>query len=128
MRVAAILFHASAVVIFLQLFLGAMLVFNFLDARTHIFGGLIVLGLAAATMVVTVRSKPRGRPTTIISVALVVLIVFQGLLGFAAFGSDVIVVVHFVNAMIIYALAVLGMFYARAWNKLNTGLPPHGTA
>src|SRR5487761_1752292 len=108
MKAGAILFHATAAIIFFQLVLGALLVFNFLDPALHVIDGVIVFGLAVATMVVNLLSKPRFRTTRVISIALVALILLQGILGFIAFSSNAIVVVHFTNAMIIYALAVVG--------------------
>ncbi|MDA4127869.1 MAG: hypothetical protein OK422_00155 [Thaumarchaeota archaeon] len=121
MKAAAILFHATAAIIFFQLVLGALFVFGFLDSAVHVIDGIIVFGLAVSNLVATVFSKPRFRPTLVTSAVLVALIFLQGFLGFAAFESNAVVVVHFTNAMIIYGLAVLGVFYARAWNKLTVG-------
>jgi heme A synthase len=119
MKPAAILFHVTAAWIFLQLILGALLVFGYIDPTVHIIDGLIVFGLAVATMVVTLLSKPRYRPSMLFSIILVVLILIQGVLGFIAFHSDAVVVVHFTNAMIIYAIAVVGVFYSRQWSKMS---------
>jgi heme A synthase len=119
MKPATILFHITAAWIFLQLVLGALLVFGYIDTTVHIIDGIIVLGLAVATMVVTILSKPRYRPSMLLSSILVVLIVVQGILGFIAFNNNAVVVVHFTNAMIIYALAVMGVFYSRQWSKMS---------
>lgn len=120
MKSAAILFHVTAAVTFVQLVLGALLVFNFLlDPTIHIITGLAILGLAIATMVVCVRAKPPNRQMKNVSITLAAVLALQAVLGvlILATSSNGVVVIHFTNAMIVYALAVVGVIYARAWNK-----------
>jgi hypothetical protein len=121
MKAATILFHLTAAIVFLQLVLGALFVFSFLDASVHIIDGIVLFGIAVANLVATVLSKPRFGPTLIVSALLAALIFLQGLLGFVAFESNAVVVVHFTNALVIYGLAVAGVIYSRSWNKMNPG-------
>ena len=71
----------TTAVIFLQLLLGGLLTFNFISADIHIVVGLVVFILAIATMIVVIVTKPRLRMLLITSIALVLLIILQLILG-----------------------------------------------
>ena len=100
--------------IFFQLLLGGLLTFNFISVGVHIVIGIITLILAFATMIVAIFSKPRPRSLLIPSIALVLLIVVQIVLGFDTLstGSQLVAWIHFVNAMAIYGVAMSGTFVA----------------
>jgi heme A synthase len=123
MKAGPLLFRVTAGVVFLQLLLGGLLTFNFISAAPHIVTGFIVFILAIATMVVALVSKPSFRPMQGMSVGLVVLILVQIILGFATLdsGSQVIAWIHFVNAMLIYGLAVSGTVTAIRWDHMARG-------
>ena len=115
------LFHATAAAVFLQLIVGGLLTFSFIKPELHIVIGLIVFILAIACLVVSFVSKPSFRPVRFASIALVVLILVQIILGFAALGSqsDAISWIHFVNAMIVYGVAMGGNFVAVRWDQIR---------
>ncbi|MDG6997306.1 MAG: hypothetical protein JRN52_15425 [Nitrososphaerota archaeon] len=115
------LFHATAAAVFLQLVVGGLLTFNFIKPELHIVLGLIVFILAIACLIVSFVSKPSFRPVRIASIALVVLMLVQIILGFAALGthSDAISWTHFVNAMIVYGVAMSGNFMAVRWDQIR---------
>jgi heme A synthase len=117
-----VLFRVTAAVVFLQMLVGGLLTFNFIDPQPHIIIGFIVFILAIATVTVTLVSKPSFRPVQVMSILLVVLIVAQIILGFAALrsGSAALGLVHFVNAIAIYGVAVSGTFIALRWNLMTT--------
>ena len=116
------LFHVTAA-IFVQLLLGGLFVLNFIGGEAHIYVGVIVGILALATMILALISKPKYDAFRLSSIVLFVLIVLQGALGFSAFNSEIndqLVFVHFVNAMLIYGIAIAGVFYAVRWNRMMT--------
>jgi heme A synthase len=114
MRTISLLFGITTIVIFLQLLLGGLLTFNFINAGVHIVVGILTLVLAIATMIAVVVSKPRLRSLLVASIALVLLIVLQIILGFDTLsnGSKLVAWIHFVNAMAIYGCAISGTFIA----------------
>ena len=115
----------TAIVIFLQIALGGLLTFNFITPESHILTGLLVLILAIGCMVFALVSKPAFRPLQGLSVALVVLIVIQAILGFATLsnGSQVIAWIHLVNAIAIYGMALSGTFMAMRWDRISATQP-----
>lgn len=114
MKIDSLLFQVTTIVVFLQLLLGGLLTFNFISPGAHILTGLIVFILAVVTMIVSLVSKPRSRSLQITSIVMVVLIIVQILLGFdtLATSNQVVAWIHFVNAMVIYGVAVSGTFVA----------------
>ncbi|MDG6906433.1 MAG: hypothetical protein JRN20_11675 [Nitrososphaerota archaeon] len=112
MKSRSLLFEITTAIIFLQLLLGGLLTFNFINAGVHIATGIIVLILAAGTMGVCLVEKPKSKPLQITSVLMVILIVFQVILGFDTLrtNSQIVACVHFLNAMLIYGAAVSGTF------------------
>jgi heme A synthase len=130
LKPAAPLFFIMGAVIFLQLLTGGLRVFGFIDESTHISLGFITFFLAIITLVAATLTKPRHRPAISISALLVVLILVQGLLGFAFLNANdstvgnEIIFVHFANALIIYGLAISGVFMAMRWSKMTVASPP----
>jgi heme A synthase len=119
MKTGVLLFRLTAAVVFIQLALGGLLTFDFIGAAPHIIVGFIVFGLAIATMVFALITKPAFKPIQRLSIGLVVLLVVQIILGFATLssGSAVIAWVHLLNALAIYGMAIAGTFLAIQWNR-----------
>lgn len=113
------LFHLTAALVFLQVLIGGLVVFGYLDTGLHIAVGYAVFGLAVLTLAGAVLSKPRYKPAVIVAAGLVLLVVLQGALGFAWLDSkdDEILAVHFANAMLIYGLSVAGVFIGLRWSE-----------
>ena len=112
-RIASLLFRITTIVVFLQLLLGGLLTFDFIAAGAHILTGLIVFLLAVATMIASLVSKPRSRSLQMTSIAMVVLIIVQIILGFDTLdtGNQVIAWIHFVNAMAVYVLRSRALWF-----------------
>jgi heme A synthase len=100
-------------------------VFGFIDESAHITLGFITFFLAIITLVAAALTKPRYRPAISISALMVVLILIQGLLGFDFLytNSPAVIFVHFANALIIYGLAISGVFMTMRWSKMTTATP-----
>ncbi|MGP8124614.1 MAG: hypothetical protein ACLQEQ_01950 [Nitrososphaerales archaeon] len=126
MKPAVVLFFIMGAVIFLQLLTGGLRVFGFIDEHTHILTGFITFFLAIITLVATALTKPRHRPAISISALLVVLIFVQGLLGFEFLDTSDsgVIFAHFANSIIIYGLAISGVFMAMRWSRMTETTPP----
>ena len=120
MKAAPFLFRLTGIVVFVQLLLGGLLTFDFINALPHIIVGFAVFILAIATMIASFVAKPSFRPMKGVAVAMVVLIMVQIVLGFVTLGSgnSVFGWLHFVNAMAIYGAAISGTFTAMRWNHM----------
>ena len=114
MRLVAALFVITTTDVLLQLSLGGLLTFNFIDPHVHIVSGFVLFFLTIATMVASIASKPRPRSLLATSFALVLLVILQALLGFDTLdtGNQAIAWVHFIIAMAIYGTAISGTFIA----------------
>lgn len=123
MRAVSVMFYIMGAFVFFQLITGGLRVFGFIDESTHITTGFITFLLAIATLVVAALSKPRSRPAISISAILVVLIFVQGLLGFDYLDTSSLdaIMVHFVNALLIYSAAFSGVVWARRAQGIATG-------
>jgi hypothetical protein len=125
MKAAPLLFRLTGIVVLIQLLLGGLLTFAFITALPHIIVGFAVFILAIATMIVSLMAKPSFRPMKAVSVAMVVLILVQIILGFVALGSGGAAIgwLHFANAMAIYGAAISGTFTAMRWNHMAGAVP-----
>jgi heme A synthase len=124
MRMIAYIFPVTAALIFYQAVSGAVTVLNFMDVGTHMASGYVVGLVALIAAVVAFASKPAYRRLRYSSVVLFVLVVVQGLLGFAAQTSDQLVAVHFANALIVYGISIAMMLFAFRWSRMQTVSSP----
>jgi hypothetical protein len=124
MKAPPILFRLTGLVVFVQLLLGGLLTFGFISVLPHIIVGLAVFILATSTMIVSLVAKPSFRPMKAVSVATVVLILVQIILGFVVLGSGSSAVgwLHFANAMAIYGAAISGTFTAMRWDHMKAAV------
>src|SRR5690348_3462468 len=106
-------FRVTSLVVFLQIALGGLLTFGFLDnAVPHIITGFAVLAFAIVALAMAQRLKPPFRPLQGLSVGLVLLIAVQIVLGFTTLstGNQVVAWVHLLVAMGIYGMVIAGTF------------------
>ena len=115
------LYQITAAAIFVQLLLGGLLTFSFIDPTAHTIMSFIVFALAIATMIAALISKPSIRPLKAMSIVMVLLLIVQILLGFDILrtSDQLIAWVHFVTALLIYGLAVSGTFMAVQLNRAS---------
>jgi heme A synthase len=110
----------------IQLALGGLVTFNFLDPSVHTVWG-IVLGIVAVLNLVYVMRMPgRPRPLVGLSIGIGVDILIQGLLGFAVIGtssnanlSNGLAWVHFLNALAIFAMTIFGTVMAMTGARIS---------
>jgi heme A synthase len=120
MRAGPILFRVTSAVLGLQLLLGGLLTFGFISVEAHEAAGFVLFVLAIATMAVWLTTKPSFRPMRVLTVAIVILILFQIILGFATLGagSQAIAFIHFVNALAIFGATISGTFLVLRWDQM----------
>ncbi len=105
-------FRLTSLLVFLQIALGGLLTFSFIEPLPHIITGFIVLAFAIVALGMAQRLKPPFRPLQGLSVGLVLLIVVQIILGFTTLstGNQVVAWVHLLVAMGIYGMVIAGTF------------------
>ena len=108
----------TAFVVFLQAITGAALALGFYDFGAHEITGYLVGALALVSVAVAFAFKPKYNALRYASLTLLILVALQGTLGFAARTSDPLVVVHFVNALILYGISIAITFYAFRWGRM----------
>ncbi len=111
---------------FVQIALGGLLTFDFVDAGVHMAFGAIVFILAIVALVFVVRLKPRPKQLTGLTVGVVALMVVQVILGFSTLdsGDQSVAWVHLVVAMAIYGMSVAGTFMAVGIDELAQAVQP----
>ncbi len=114
MKIAS-LFRLTATVTLVQIALGGLVTFSFIGPLIHIGWGVVVGAIALATSIVALRSRPVDPRVRGVSFGVVAALVVQGILGFAtlALTSDALAWVHLVLGVLIYAMALSGMYFAQ---------------
>jgi hypothetical protein len=110
----------------IQLALGGLVTYDFLDPSVHIDWGIILGILAVVNLVYVMRMPGRPRPLVGVSIGIGVDILVQALLGFAVLGtssnanlSNGLAWVHFLNALAIFAMTLFGVFMAMAGARMS---------
>ena len=110
----------------IQLALGGLVTFDFLDPSVHIIWGIVLGILAVVNLVYVMRMPGRSRPVVGVSIGIGVDILVQALLGFAVLGtssnadlSNGLAWVHFLNALAIFAMTLFGTFMAMAGARMS---------
>jgi heme A synthase len=119
-------FRVTSLVVFLQIALGGLLTFSFIEALPHIITAFIVLAFAVVALVMAQRLRPPFRPLQGLSVGLVSLIVVQIILGFTTLstGNQVVAWVHLLVAMGIYGMVIAGTFISMRLDYALREQPP----
>jgi hypothetical protein len=91
--------------LFVQVILGGSAVLLSFPISYHIVWGVATFAVLIVTAVLFARSYGSKAPVFRISLAAIVDFTIQGALGFLAFNSDTVVVVHLANAFILAILA-----------------------
>ncbi len=115
------LFRITGAALGLQLLLGGLVTFGFIDASAHIVWGVVLGVLALVTLVFVFRMPSRPVPLLRLSIGIAVDILLQALLGFATIGtnSDALAFVHFLNSLLIFGMTLAGTFMAMAAARMS---------
>ena len=119
----ATMFRLTATLILIQIALGGLVTFSFIDPLAHIVWGAVVVIVAVATVISTLRLKPLDRRLRGVSIGVVAALVVQIILGFSTIemSSDALAWVHLVLGVLIYAMALTGMSFAQRRDLMSAG-------
>lgn len=118
-----LLFRITGIALFIQLALGGLVTFGYLDWTAHMGWGIVLGALALVTLVYVMRMPSKPRRLIGLTIGIGVDILLQGLLGFAAQYSQNAAIswIHFINSLAIYAMTLLGTFMAMAASRMGQG-------
>ena len=118
-----LLFRITGFALGIQLALGGLVTFGYIDWTIHMGWG-IVLGILSLVVLVAVYRMPtKPRRLVGLSVGLAVDILIQAMIGFAAqdTGNNVVSWVHFINSYAIFAMLFMGMGMAMMGSRVGQG-------
>ena len=125
-----LLFRITGAALGIQLALGGLVTFNFIDTSPHIVWGVVLFLLALATLAFVIRMPGRPKPLVGLAAGIVVDIALQALLGFAVLGtsgnanlSSGIAWVHFLNSLAIFAMTLMATGMVMAAARMQGGPP-----
>ena len=124
----ALLFRITGAALGVQVALGGLVTFGFLDPSVHIVWGVVLGALAIVSLVYVARLSPRPKRLFGLTVGIGVDILLQALIGFAALRtsgalSGGIAWIHLLNAFAIFAMSIMGSGMAIAAGRM-TAAPP----
>ena len=124
------LFRIIGAVLFVQLALGGLVTFGYLDWTVHMGWGIVLGVMAVVTLIFVARMPSKPKRLLGLTVGIGVDILIQGLLGFAAqnTGNNAISWVHFLNSLAIYGMTLTGTFMAMAASRMAQAPPTASTA
>jgi heme A synthase len=106
-----ILFRITGFALGIQLALGGLVTFGYIDWTIHMGWGIILGILALVLLVFVYRMPTRNKRLVGLTVGLGVDILVQALIGFASqdTGNNAISWVHLLNSYAIFAMLIMGM-------------------
>ncbi|MDG6985290.1 MAG: hypothetical protein JRM73_00900 [Nitrososphaerota archaeon] len=128
-------YRITGIALAIQVAIGGLVTFGFLDASAHIVWGVIVGVLAVLTLATVAMMKPRPKRLFGITVGIGVDILIQALTGFAVLGtssnttlSNGIAWLHLLNAFALFAMSFAGMGMATMASRMTQGTVPPSPA
>lgn len=118
MKTVAYIFPVTAFIVFIQAITGAATVLGFDDFGARLISGHVVAMSALVSILVAFITKPMYNALRYSSLVLFVLALIQGAIGFQAQTSDRLLVVHFVNALMMFGTSIAMTFYAFRWGRV----------
>lgn len=126
-----LVFWVTGLALGIQVALGGLVTFGFLDTSVHIIWGVILGVLAIVALVTVARMSPRPKRLFGITVGIGVDILVQALVGFAVLGtssnatlSNGIAWVHLLNAFAIFAMSMMGSGMAMMAGRMTAAAAP----
>jgi hypothetical protein len=115
LKIAALLVHLTAALVFLQLVTGGYFLIN-LVSYGYFLTGIAVGIVSRVAMIAAIVSKPKYNTLRYSSATVFALLVLAG------FTSDKSTMFpHYVFAILAFGAVVASMFYAVRWNRMATG-------
>jgi heme A synthase len=110
---SSVVLRVTGAALGVQVALGGLVTFGFLDASVHIIWGIVVGVLAIASLVSVAKLSPRPKRLFGLAIGVGVDILVQALIGFAAMAttsiptvSGIIAWFHLLNAFAIFAMFI----------------------
>ena len=126
-----LVFWVTGLALGIQVALGGLVTFGFLDTSVHIIWGVILGVLAIVALVTVARMSPRPKRLFGITVGIGVDILVQALVGFAVLGTSSnatlsygIAWVHLLNAFAIFAMSMMGSGMAMMAGRMTAAAAP----
>ena len=115
-----LLFRITGFALGIQLALGGLVTFGYIDWTIHMGWGIILGVLALVTLAFVYRMPGKPRRLVGITVGLGVDILVQALIGFAAqdTGNSAISWIHLLNSYAIFAMLFMGMGMAMMGSRM----------
>ncbi len=113
MKKIFLVFHVTAGIVFLQLILGGLFTFSYIPYRDHLITGILV-GIMLIISLVTALflAKPRSNSLVYPTVFMFALVVLQGALGLSISHVPGLIMIHYTNALIIFAISIVTVMIA----------------
>ena len=117
LRPSRILANIVGMMLFVQVILGGSALLYGIPVLYHLVWGVLTFILLIATTGIAVREY--GRRSNLFKVGIVSVVIFfiQGLLGLAAFGSNLAILVHLTNAFVLAVLVTYFISFADSADK-----------
>jgi len=120
MRVAALLVHLTALLVFVQLVTGGSFLIEDLGGGTHVALGYVAGVVALIAAILAWASKPSYHALRYSSTVTLLLLVVTGLIS-----RKVEMLAHYEVAIVLFGVSVATTFYAVRWSRMPTS--PAGT-
>jgi hypothetical protein len=116
-----LLFRITGIALGIQLALGGLVSFGYIDWTVHIGWGIVLGILALVTLIFVYRMPTKPRRLVSLSVGLGVDILVQALIGFAAqdTANSAISWIHLLNSYAIFAMLLMGMAMATMGSRMG---------
>lgn len=120
MKKVFLVFHATAAIVFIQLIMGGLFVFAYVPYRDHLVTGILV-GIMSIVSLVTALFlvKPRTNSLVYPTVLMFALVILQGALGFSISHAPFLVIIHYTNALVIFAISIATVFTAVRVSRMS---------
>lgn len=129
MKLARTLANIVGPMLLVQVILGGSATLLSFPILIHIIWGTLTFAVLIAATVIAARSFGRSSSVFKVGIAAILDFILQGTLGFVAFGSDTVVVIHLTNAFILGALVTYLIAFAdRADKALASNMGMTGQA
>ncbi|MDG6901961.1 MAG: hypothetical protein JRM80_08370 [Nitrososphaerota archaeon] len=130
-----LIFRITGIALGIQIALGGLVTFGFLDPFTHMAWGVVLGVLAIVALVAVARMPSKPKRLMGITIGIGVDILLEALIGAAALStssnatlSNGIAWVHLLNSFAIFAMSIMGSGMAMAASRMAAGPAPQASA
>lgn len=118
-----LLFRITGLALGIQLALGGLVTFGYLDWTVHMGWGIVLGVLALVTLAMVYRMPAKPKRLVGLTAGLGVDILLQAIIGYAAkdTGNDAISWIHLLNSYAIFAMLFMGMGMAVMGSRMIQG-------